>query len=333
VSPGGFDFQIEVRSRGTLVGRTPASLAACREDVLFREIVSGRHPNDGSEPTVRLSPVWDDDPPAVRAVDLAVGGESTRYEKNVFASQATGCVADLLRARLIDADTPVEWRVVAAEQDPTPRKLRAQVSRTPLPIEIGPVPQVDDGCLLAEIDEPLLDELRAEYSVAGRIERAWLLSGRVRTEPARAATSVYVREAVPVETHEDGASESHFHFEPSALVRARNIARERHPGSIGVGWLHTHPACEACAATPACEVDLRFFSAPDVEVHTTAFSSPFMIGLVIAKAGDKSVAEPGVRAYGWSGARVREVPLRVRQIGSGQDTTTKNHEDDGGEDQ
>ena len=93
-------------------------------------------------------------------------------------------------------------------------------------------------------------------------------------------------------------------------MRARDIAR-RQSQAIAVGWLHTHPACEACATTPACETDLLFFSAADVEVHTAAFPSPFMVGLVLAKAHDRSVTQPGMRAYGWSGARMREIPLRV----------------------
>ena len=39
-----------------------------------------------------------------------------------------------------------------------------------------------------------------------------------------------------------------------------------------------------------------------------------MVGLVIAKARDRSVAEPDIRAYGWSAARVREIPLRVTPV-------------------
>lgn len=323
MSPGGFEFELEVTSDGTLVGRIPASLAACFEDALFREIASGRHPNDGTLPPLEASPVWDEDPPAVRAVALRIGATgatagrgdaaatTTEYPRDVFHAQALGCITDLLKTKAIDAKAEVTWRVVARpEPPPEERPLRARVSRSPMPIEIGEVPDAREGELVAEIDEALVERFRDAYRAAGNIERAWLLTGHVYNEPARAATAVRIADAVAVETGLGGASQSHFHFAPAALVRARNVARRQAEGTP-VGWLHTHPACEACQATPECRTDMRFFSSSDVEVHTTAFPSPFMVGLVVAKAHDRSVAEPGVRAYGWSGARVGEIPLRV----------------------
>ena len=99
MNPGGFSFEIEVRSGGTLVGRTPASLAACYEDVLFQEIVAGRHPNDGTLPAFDVSPVWDEDPPAVRAIAF---GTTRRYEKDVFASGALRCITNLVKTGAID---------------------------------------------------------------------------------------------------------------------------------------------------------------------------------------------------------------------------------------
>ena len=312
IDPGGFDFQIEVLRGGGLVGKQPASLAACLEDALFKRIVSGRHPNDGSLPPCRWTPVWKESPPAVRAIELQLGdGPSDRYEASVFESQATGCIANLVKRGVVEALADVEWRVTALPAPTVARSKRARVSRTPLPIEHGEVPQVGEGQLVAEIDRTLLSPLCDAFVVAGSVERAWLLCGEVRNDPKRAATAVRVQEAVAVETPEGGASQTHFHFEPMALVRARNSARRQHPNSVGVGWLHTHPGCDACLANPACEVDTRFFSSADVEVHAGAFPSPFMVGIVLGKASDRSASEPAPRAYGWSGARIREIPLRI----------------------
>lgn len=320
MDPGGFAFEIEVWRGGALVRRTPASLAACFEDALFREIVSGRHANDGSVPPFRARPVFDAGPPVVRAVELWLADEiAATYAREVFGAQASGCIADLVRERALDlAGEPslenLEWRVVAEPAPPVVTKLRAQLRRTPLPIETADVPAAAAGRVSAEIDAGMLDDVARAYASAGRVERAWLLMGAVRIEPARAATAVAIHAAVPVETHADGASDSHFHFEPRALLRARDLARREHPGRTCVGWLHTHPACAACPAKPECDVDMRFFSSADVEVHTSAFPSPFMVGVVVAKAGDRSVASPGARAYGWQGARVREIDLRIGNL-------------------
>ena len=310
--PGGFDYQIEVLHGGGLVGKQPASLAACLEDALFRQIVSGRHPNDGSVPSCRWAPVWKESPPVVRAVELHLGdGPIEHYDVSVFASQASGCIASIVKQGVVEALADLEWRVTAVPVRADACSKGARVSRSPLPIERGEVPEAGEGELVAEIDRSLLSPLSDAFALAGSVERAWLLYGEVCNDPKRAATIVRVQEAVAVETPEGGASEMHFHFEPMALVRARDAARRWHPNAVGVGWLHTHPGCVACVANPACKVDTRFFSSADIEVHTGAFPSPFMVGIVLGKAADRSVADPAPRAYGWSGARIREIPLWI----------------------
>ena len=72
-----------------------------------------------------------------------------------------------------------------------------------------------------------------------------------------------------------------------------------------------HPPCEACPANPACESDTRFFSADDVEVHTSAFASPYMIALVVGKVATAPATEPGFSLYGWRDALVKQIEYRV----------------------
>ena len=99
----------------------------------------------------------------------------------------------------------------------------------------------------------------------------------------RKAAELRVRATVPVEVGPGGASQHHFAFDPAAFVAARRNAHSSGEGAIPVGWGHSHPPCVGCRTTHGCQVDTRFFSSDDVAVHSSAFTSPFTVGLVVGK--------------------------------------------------
>ena len=136
-------------------------------------------------------------------------------------------------------------------------------------------------------------------------------------DPERGAAAIRAVTAVNVEMGRGGASRTHFAFEPAPFVEARERALREFDGLVPIGWAHSHPPCEACPANPACASDTRFFSAADVEVHTSAFGSPLMVALVGGKVGHLPAQRPGFRLYGWRDARVIERPFRVQGTGAG----------------
>jgi hypothetical protein len=166
-----------------------------------------------------------------------------------------------------------------------------------------------------ELEAALLDRLRLEFCQAGAVERAWLLVGSVDHDPERGAASVRGLTAVNVEMGRGGASQTHFAFEPGPFVEARERALNDFDDLIPIGWAHSHPPCENCPAIPACGSDTRFFSAADVEVHTSAFASPYMIALVVGKVATAPATEPGFHLYGWREALVKKIQYRVAGAG------------------
>lgn len=313
MAAGGVEFEIQVTREGRVVGSRPASLGACVEDALFAAVVAGRIPNDGSLPDFALSPESDGaTPSAVAALVLrAAGAPAVRYEADVVASQARSFIRGLRADGAIEPAAEVGWRLAARAADAAPPRFSARVMRAPLPLAPARLESAAAGELAVEIDEPVLDRLAADVAAHGAVERAWLLQGAVRHDAAQGAACVSVRDAVEVAEGRGGASQHHFAFDPAALVAARRAGAE-HSGAVTVGWAHSHPPCADCPANAACEVDTRFFSIDDIEVHTSAFPHPYMVGLVVGKVGDRPASRPGFRLYGWKEARVRERTYQVR---------------------
>lgn len=330
MSEGGFGHRmamhIEVRREGVLVGSQPASVAPCEEDALFEGILSGRIANDGTLPSFAVAPTWSAEPnppmapgdaasATITGVELRAGdGTTRRYGKQVFASQASALIAALVAQGKLTAGAGVEWDLVEGADDTLAARFGVRVSRKPLPLSPARLPQVAAGEVAVEFDPALLDRLRREFCRA-RAERAWLLVGSVDHDSERGAAAIHALAAVDVEMGRGGASRSHFAFEPGLFVAARERALREFDGLVPIGWAHSHPACEACPANPACASDTRFFSADDVEVHTSVFASPFMIALVVGKVATAPASEPGFSLFGWRDALIEQIEYRV--AGSG----------------
>ncbi len=321
---------IEVRSEGVLVGSRLASVAPCQEDALFEDVLSGRVPNDGRLPTFAVAPTWSGEPnppagpvaPGVSAsreitgVELRSGAAPPRrYGKEVFTAQARALSDTLVAQGKLASEAVMEWSLVERVDDAPASHFSVRVSRKPLPLSPARLPQLEAGEVAVELEPALLDRLRIEFCQAGAVERAWLLVGSVDHDSERGAAAVRGVTAVSVEIGRGGASLTHFAFEPGPFVEARERALNDFDDLIPIGWAHSHPACENCPANPACRSDTRFFSAADVEVHTSAFASPYMIALVVGKVATAPATEPGFHLYGWREALVKKIQYRVAGAG------------------
>jgi proteasome lid subunit RPN8/RPN11 len=328
MTQGGFGYRtaihIEVRREGVIVGSRLASVAPCQEDALFGSILSGSVPNDGSLPSLAIAPTWSEepDPPmgtgALQSAEITgvelrmVGSAPRRYGKQVFAAQARDLIETLILEGTLPLDAKVEWSLVEGPGDePPPAHFAVRVSREPLPLSPARLPRTAKGEISAELDASMLDGLRREFCQAGAVERAWLLVGSVDHDPERGAAAIQAVTAVPVEMGRGGASRTHFAFEPGAFVEARERAKREFDDLVPIGWAHSHPPCEACPANPACQSDTRFFSEADIEVHSSAFASPYMIALVVGKVATAPATEPGFHLYGWRQALVSKIDYRA----------------------
>lgn len=325
-------IHIEVRREGELAGSRIASTAPCEEDALFESILSGRVPNDGTLPSFAVAPTWSREPnppkaseepsapqtpvpghtPELTGVELRIGNAPMRrYGKQVFAAQARGLIDSLVTQGKIEDGTLVEWSLVEGPDDVPESHFCVRISREPLPLSPARLPRLASGEVAAELDRALLDRLRREFCQTPGVERAWLLVGSVDHDRDRGAAAIRALTAVDVEMGRGGASRTHFAFEPGPFVAARERALREFDGLVPVGWAHSHPPCEACPANPTCPSDTRFFSADDVEVHTSAFASPYMIALVVGKVATAPATEPGFSLFGWRDALVTKIDYRV----------------------
>ena len=307
-----YDFTIEVLKEGAVVGRAPADLAPCLEDIRFRAVVMGDVPNDGSVPPVRVAPVWHEvGSPIVAAVRLSLGeAAGARYGRDVFAPRAEAVVAALVRDKVLaDGDTVV-WRVVAAPSAAeAPSRFRARATRAPYPLRPGSLPQAEPGTFGVVLGGDVIDAIRAAVVASKTVECAGLLTGELVHDRERGVAALRVTDQVPLPPGAGGASDVHFSFGPETFAAARRALAES--GAECVGWTHSHPPCERCPERPECTADLVFFSRDDHFVHAGAFQAPYMIGLVAGKVASQPATRPGFRLYGWAHGAVVEVPLDV----------------------
>jgi proteasome lid subunit RPN8/RPN11 len=157
----------------------------------------------------------------------------------------------------------------------------------------------------------VLREIRDTLARAGSVERAGLLLGFLCHDVRREAAVLRVTHSIPLEAGSRGASEAHFSLDPSSFAAAKRAVERSGAGAVPVGWVHSHPPCKQCSENRACQAETVFFSAADVDVHASAFPSPYMIALVAGKLRDLPADVPGYRLYGWERGRVVELGFTV----------------------
>jgi len=310
---GRVEFIAEVRRDGSPVGSGPVSPASCFEDAFFYGVLAGRYANDGRMPDFAVVPSFEDStPPRVAGLTLYLGeAPAGTYDSEVFVPQARALIQDLVREGRVEPGTKLEWSVAAREPSSAGRRFSARVSRSPYPFWPEALPELEPGSLAVEIEAAVLEALRAEVVAAGAVERAALLVGRLLHDADRGAVLIRVTAKIDVEVGPGGASRAHFAFGPTSFLSARRRAQRRRDGTVVVGWGHTHPPCQHCVDTPSCAVETICFSADDEEVHSSAFPSSYMLGLVAGKLGHLPATRPGFRLYGWEGGRLAECSFAV----------------------
>jgi proteasome lid subunit RPN8/RPN11 len=318
------DFVIEVRRGAELLERERASLVACVEDARFREVLRGHIPNDGTAPPVAVAPCFKNGcAPEVEAFELRVAdAQGERYDAmDVAAPQARALIRALLAEQRAQSGELLDWSVVARERAHEPAPFRVRASRAPYPLRDAALGDAPARSFRVDIQARVLREIRDAVSSAGTVERAGLLLGFLCHDRGREAAVLRVTHSVPLEAGSRGASELHFSLEPSSFVSAKRAVERSSDGAVPVGWVHSHPPCERCSENRACQAETVFFSAADVDVHASAFASPYMIALVAGKLRDLPADVPGFRLYGWERGRVVELGFTVSGSGNERWTT------------
>ncbi|MEM8859962.1 MAG: Mov34/MPN/PAD-1 family protein [Chloroflexota bacterium] len=109
------------------------------------------------------------------------------------------------------------------------------------------------------------------------VELGGLLLGNVYQHEDR----LYVDVEAALDAKSDKNGPVHFTFTADAWATAHQEREALYPGLKIVGWFHTHPNLGV------------FYSGDDVVVHTTAFSLPWHVGLVLDPVRDT------VALFGW----------------------------------
>ncbi len=318
MSGGPFEFEIEVWSENERLGAQEASIAMCIEDALFRGVQSGRWPNDGTLPEITVTPHREGSKgSALTGLSLALPDGPTReYDRSIFGPQARALIAQLIEGEGLPSDAEMEWRVIAREPRSTASRFSARMTRTPYPFVGADLSHLPLASYSVRLEAPVLRAVHRWVAGPGALEQAGLLLGRLYHDRDRGALELHVTEVVELEPGRGGASSIHFSFQPGSFGSARQAALRRDNSLTPCGWVHSHPACDGCHAKPSCEADTVFFSSMDIEVHTSAFASPFMIGLVAGKLRHLPARCPGFRLYGWDAAGIAGRSFRVCGPGS-----------------
>ncbi|MEE8556331.1 MAG: Mov34/MPN/PAD-1 family protein [Myxococcota bacterium] len=308
-----FELQIEVRREDVLIDSTPATLAACSEDVRFRAVLEGRSPNDGRIPDYEVIPHFTSEgPPAVTELSLMHKGQCLgRYDREVWAAQARAQIHALVEAQRLCRGDTVQWKIVARPDPSRPSRFAARVQLAPYPFEDRALPDAVGGTVSAEVHAPLLDEIRRRVVESSTVEIGGFLLGRLLRDPARGVGRIEVVDWLESPAGESGASSVHFSFGPRSFLAARERARRRDEGIVG--WFHSHPSCPACGEpeNAGCQTHTLFFSADDKLVHAAGFSSAHMVALVAGKVREAPATRPEFGLYGWSEGRIVERPFRL----------------------
>lgn len=306
----GFVFTVGVRRQGALLRTAPASVTSCIEDSLWQGVLTGAVPN-GPLPAPTVEPVWAaSGDPAVRGVRVTMpGGPAWTYDTRVFEHRAHALIRELVLSKEIGANDDVEWEIEATAA-PTPR-FRSRPIRAPYPLQAAALDHVPSGALAITMAPRVLEEIRAQVLAVPTLECAGILAGRLAHDAGRGAALLSITAQVPVAAGAGGASGTHFAFGANSFQQARKMLATMGEGTLAAGWFHSHPACAECPRTPSCRAHTVFFSADDIQVHSSAFPAAYTVALVAGKVRNRPATDPGVALYAWQHASLVECTLSV----------------------
>ena len=150
-----------------------------------------------------------------------------------------------------------------------------------------PPPITDIACLhgrrpaASEVVVMMRQDALLQIDVHGRSDTSVELGGLLLGNVYQHEDRLFVEIGAAIEAKSDRNGPVHFTFTADAWAAAHKERETYYPSLKIVGWFHTHP-------------DLGvFYSGDDVVVHTTAFSLPWHVGLVLDPVRNTSAL------FGW----------------------------------
>jgi len=143
-------------------------------------------------------------------------------------------------------------------------------------------------------------------------ERAGFLTGQLCRDPKSkniyllCSGHITMREIESDMDIEKNSSITHFQFNPEYFIKVNRMLSGRNNKEIIVGWYHSHPWYFEAEDKTVKEQSSLFFSQDDLQVHESAFSAPYHVGIVIGKEPGSN-SKPGTQMYGWRDGRVERI--------------------------
>lgn len=313
-------FFLVLRDKSGVLHEEELDFNGLIHDVAFAGVSGGRLANDGRWEPVAIEPEWSGE--TFDRVTVSVAGLSRVYSRDAFHDRAVEilCSKDIFSEGATGQDR-VSWNVERRMMNPTPpvRRTRTSVRYRPYPFvrHVHEVRQSEDTIGIADqidvrVSSDLIAELREVSSHSLDRERADFLVGQL-VQQRDGRTAVELSSRIPAGA-DVGSSLIHFSFSPQTFQIAQRELDRRLDGGVILGWHHNHPPpCgHQCLLTvPACSTDNVAFSIDDRIVHRSAFSHPYMVGLVSGKGSEKRADDPVLRVYGWQRGRICELPWSV----------------------
>ena len=169
------------------------------------------------------------------------------------------------------------------------------------------------GDHLAVFMDKKIERLMIDYVMQDTSrERAGFLTGKLCRDPESKYVYLICSGHITMREIENdmdimkNSSMTHFQFNPEYFIKASRMLAGRQNHDIIVGWYHSHPWYFDKEKKSVMEKSSLFFSPDDLQVHESAFSAPYHVGVVIGKnSGYKS--KPGTKMFGWRHGKVEPV--------------------------
>lgn len=281
-----------------------------------------------------VTPVWraDTGRPYVRGFRVVVRpneGTSQSPDASMAAevpvlylrSAAQRASAELVERGLLVAGEPFRYLVGAYPLAATNELVRAEGIEFALDEVIEPI-AADDVPLSTfdnratererSLDFPLFLPQRVIAETidlgreAGDVETGGFLIGYLHWDSR--IPEIYVQITAQIPALHTEASATKVTFTPATWIAAEAALRSRGRGEQLLGWWHVHQdLCRLRGCAPEkridCTVSKPFFSEDDVLLHTTCFSRPYHVGLLVS---DHSRDGWSATLYGWRNGMVVE---------------------------
>ena len=139
------------------------------------------------------------------------------------------------------------------------------------------------------MDQLALDQVESHAQTDIGCELGGLLLGKAYNQKDQQGERTYVEVKAAIPALSDKKGPVHFTFTADAWANAHTLRETHYPDLKIIGWFHTHPNLGV------------FYSSDDMVVHSTAFSLPWHVGLVVDPVRDEAAF------FGWEKDDVTQV--------------------------